>query len=100
MHCANEPIRHGTMSDNGAVMADNSNPKRPGSLGNIAQAESMLQLALAVPAGCFAGMLIGYLLDKHFHTHWMVIAGMVLGSAGGFIQIFTMVSRMSKRGDQ
>lgn len=81
-------------------MADTPNPKRANSLGNMAQAESMVQLALAVPAGCFAGMLIGYLLDKHFHTHWMVILGMVLGSAGGFIQIFTVVSRMSKRGDQ
>jgi ATP synthase protein I len=88
------------MRDNEAAMAETPNPKPNSSLGNIAQAESMLQLALAVPAGCFAGMLIGYLLDKHFHTHWMVIAGMVLGSAGGFIQIFTMVSRMSKRGNQ
>lgn len=88
------------MRDNGAAMADTPNPKRANSLGNIAQAESMLQLALAVPAGCFAGMLIGYLLDKHFHTHWMVVTGMVLGSTGGFIQIFTVVSRMSKRGNQ
>ncbi len=88
------------MRDNDSAMSDTPTPKRPNPLGNIAQAESMLQLALAVPAGCFAGMLLGYLLDKHFHTHWMVVAGMVLGSAGGFIQIFTMVSRMSKRGDK
>lgn len=64
----------------------------------------MIQMALAVPAGCFAGLLIGYLLDKHFHTHWMVVAGMLLGAAGGFIQIFTSMSRMSsrnsKQGDQ
>lgn len=78
-------------------MSEPPSPKRPNSL---VQAESMLQLALAIPAGCFAGMLVGYLLDKHFHTHWGVIAGMLLGSAGGFIQIFTAVSRMSKRGDQ
>jgi F0F1-type ATP synthase assembly protein I len=73
--------------------------KKHGALGNLVQAESMLQLALAVPAGCFAGLLIGYLLDKHFHTHWMVVFGMLLGSAGGFIQIFTAVARMGKRGD-
>ncbi len=77
-------------------MADKKNH---GALGNLVQAESMLQLALAVPAGCFAGLLIGYLLDKHFHTHWMVVVGMLLGSAGGFIQIFTLLGRMSKRGD-
>lgn len=80
-------------------MSKMPDPKKPGALGNLVQAESMLQLALAVPAGCFAGLLIGYLLDKHFHTHWIVVAGMLLGSAGGFIQIFTTMSRMGKRSD-
>ena len=81
-------------------MSDESKPKSGGALGNLVQAESMIQLALAVPAGCFVGLLIGYLLDKHFHTHWMVAAGMLIGSAGGFLQIFTSISRMSKKGDQ
>ena len=90
------------MRDNEQAMPDDeSNPKKPGSpLGNLVQAESMIQIALAVPAGCFAGLLIVYLLDRHFHTHWMVVAGMLLGAAGGFIQIFTTMSRMGKRGDQ
>ena len=79
---------------------DAPNPKKSGALGNLVQAESMIQLALAVPAGCFAGLLIGYLLDRHFHTHWIVVALMLLGAAGGFIQIFTSLARMSKRGDQ
>ena len=74
-------------------------PKKMPALGNLVQAESMLQLALAVPAGCFAGLLIGYLLDKHFHTRWIVVLGMLLGSAGGFIQIFTQMSKIGKRGD-
>jgi len=81
-------------------MPDNPKPKPSGPLGNLVQAESMLQLALAVPAGCFAGLLIGYLLDRHFHTRWIVVVGMLLGSAGGFIQIFTAMSRMGKRGDK
>ncbi len=89
------------MRDNEQAMPDaEPNSKKPGSaLGNLVQAESMIQLALAVPAGCFAGLLIGYLLDKHFHTHWIVVAGMLLGAAGGFVQIFTTMSRMGKRGD-
>ena len=79
----------------------NPKPKGPGgALGGLVQAESMVQLALAVPAGCFVGLLIGYLLDKHFHTHWIVILGMLLGSAGGFVQIFTTMSRIGKRGDR
>ena len=72
--------------------------KAGGGLGNLVQAESMMQMALAVPVGCFTGLLVGYLLDKHFHTKWIVVAGMLLGAAGGFIQIFTTVARMGKRG--
>ena len=81
-------------------MSDQDQKKSSSPLGNLVQAESMIQIALAVPAGCFAGLLIGYLLDKHFHTHWMVVAGMLLGAAGGFVQIFTTMSRMGKRGGQ
>jgi ATP synthase protein I len=81
-------------------MADDGAGKKSGGLGGLVQAESMVQLALAVPAGCFVGLLIGSLLDRHFHTKWIVVALMLLGAAGGFIQIFTSLSRMSKRGDQ
>ena len=79
----------------------NTPRKKPsGPLGTLVQAESMIQLALAVPAGCFAGLAIGYLLDRHFHTKWIVVAGMLLGAAGGFIRIFTYLGGSSKRGDQ
>jgi ATP synthase protein I len=59
----------------------------------------MIQLALAVPAGCFVGLGLGYLLDRHFHTKWIVVLGMLLGAAGGFIQIFTAASRSLKGKD-
>ena len=87
------------MGDNGG-MADEAPEKKDktgGALGNLVQAESMIQMAMAVPAGCFVGLLLGYLLDKHFHTHWMVVAGMLLGAAGGFIQIFTLAGRTVNR---
>lgn len=89
------------MGDNGS-MADEApdiKGKGTGPLGNLVQAESMIQMALAVPAGCFVGLLFGYLLDKHFHTHWMVVAGMLMGAAGGFIQIFTLAGRTVNRKD-
>lgn len=85
------------MEDDPTPKSDDSTRRSSGPLGNLVQAESVIQMALAVPAGCFAGLLIGYLLDKRFHTHWMVVAGMLLGAAGGFIQIFTSMSRMSSR---
>jgi F0F1-type ATP synthase assembly protein I len=71
-------------------------PKPSGMGRELAKADSMIQLALAVPAGCFVGLLIGYLLDRHFHTKWIVVLGMLLGSAGGFVQIFTTILRPPK----
>jgi F0F1-type ATP synthase assembly protein I len=81
-------------------MPDDPNPKPQGKLGHLVQAESAIQLALAIPVGCFVGLLLGAWLDRRFHTHWIVLAGMFLGAAGGFIQIFKAVSRLSKREDQ
>jgi len=78
-----------------------SDPQKPkGALGDLVKAESFMQLALAIPAGCFVGMLIGHLLDKHFRTHWMVIAGMLLGAAAGFVQIFQVAFKASKDGSR
>ena len=37
-------------------------------LGDLVKAESMIQLALALPAACLIGGLVGAALDKHFHT--------------------------------
>jgi F0F1-type ATP synthase assembly protein I len=83
-------------------MADDPSipPKKSGPLRDLVKADSMVQLALAVPAGCFVGLGIGYLLDRHFHTRWIVVAGMLLGAAGGFIQIFNFLSRSTKGRDQ
>ncbi len=81
-------------------MADDVKPNEPGNgdgsmASSLVKAESVLQLALAVPVGCCVGLAAGWWLDKKLHTHWIVIAGMLLGAAGGFVQIFTYVARMS-----
>ena len=70
-----------------------------GSLGDLVKAESMIQLAIALPLGCLIGWLLGSLADKHFHTSWLGILGIVLGAVGGFIQIFTTAQRYLKRGN-
>jgi ATP synthase protein I len=87
------------MADDGTGKDNKTGGRGKGPLGDLAKAESMIQLALAVPVGCFVGLLIGYWLDRHFHQHWMAVAGMLLGAAGGFIQIFTTVARLPKRGE-
>ena len=53
-------------------MADDANkPKRGGGVfGSLVQAESMIQLALALPAGCLIGWFLGMLLDpEHAQLH-------------------------------
>ena len=68
-----------------------------GPLGDLVKAESMIQLALALPAGCLIGALVGSALDKHFHTGWIAVVGILLGAAAGFTQIFRTASRYMKR---
>ena len=82
-------------------MADETEkPKGPdGALGGLVKAESMMTLALAVPVGCFVGLMVGKWLDGKFHTKWIVVLGMLLGSAGGFVQIFTYATK-SMRNDK
>jgi len=85
-------IRFGLMDESG------NSPKKPsGALGDLVTAESMIQLAIALPAGCVIGWLMGAWLDKHFHTGWMGIAGILLGAVAGFIQIFRTASKYLKR---
>jgi F0F1-type ATP synthase assembly protein I len=78
---------------------DNKEPKDNATLGTVRQAETVLQLVLALPAGCFVGLAVGYFLDRHFHTKWLAITLMLLGGIGGFIQIFRYLSS-SKGGEQ
>jgi F0F1-type ATP synthase assembly protein I len=83
---------------NEEAMADESNipPKKYGGLRDYVKAEQMVQLALAIPLGCVIGWFFGGLLDRHFHTSWIAIAGIVVGAAGGFLQIVTIAARYLK----
>ena len=67
-----------------------------GPLGELVKAESMIQLAIALPAGCVIGWLVGSWLDRHFHQSWISIVGILLGALAGFIQIFRTASRYLK----
>ncbi len=85
--------------DRGVMEAEMAGKKQGGSLGDLVKAESMIQLAIALPAGCVIGWLVGEWLDRHFHQSWMGVAGIVLGAIAGFFQIFLTASRYLKRGD-
>jgi F0F1-type ATP synthase assembly protein I len=82
------------------MVDDGKDGKRSGALGDLVKAESMIQLGIMLPAACLIGWLIGVGLDKHFHTSWMEIAGVLLGAVAGFVQIIRTASRyMSKGGN-
>ena len=67
-------------------------PKKRGAPHELVKAESMVQLALAIPAGCLIGWVLGAWVDKHFHQGWATVTGILLGAAAGFVQIFTTAS--------
>ena len=77
-------------------MADDPG-KKGDNLRELVKAESMIQLALAIPAGCLIGWAFGAWLDRHFHQECMSIAGIILGAIAGFIQIYRTASGFLKR---
>lgn len=54
------------------------------------------QLAFMLPAATVAGYLIGSALDRWLHTSWINIVGLLLGIAGGMIELIRTVLRDSK----
>jgi F0F1-type ATP synthase assembly protein I len=50
-------------------------------------------LALLLPVATFVGYVIGRLLDRAFHTNFLYVVFLILGSAGGFVQLIRQVMR-------
>ena len=55
-------------------------------------------LALLLPASTFVGYLLGRWLDHIFGTHWIYLAGLILGSVGGFVQLIRQILKDSGNG--
>ena len=84
------------MADDGAGKDGKQTGGGKGPLGDLVKAESMIQAAIALPAGCVIGWLGGGWLDRHFHQSWITITGILLGAVAGFLQIFLTASRFLK----
>jgi F0F1-type ATP synthase assembly protein I len=54
------------------------------------------QLAFMLPAGTVAGWLLGSLMDRWMHTSWISVVGLLLGTAGGLVELIRQVSRDTK----
>ncbi len=53
-----------------------------------AQVSRYTSLAFILPTSTFVGYLIGYLLDRLFHTHFLYIVFMLVGIVAGFLQLY------------
>ena len=66
-------------------------PERKDSLmGAVARYSGM---SFTVPAAVVVGYFIGVWLDERFGTHSLYIVGVVLGAAGGLIQVVRQLAR-------
>jgi F0F1-type ATP synthase assembly protein I len=63
-------------------------PKKPG-----ASYAAYTGLALLLPVSTFVGYLIGKGLDHLFHTKFLYVVFLILGSAGGFVELIRQVMR-------
>ncbi len=58
----------------------------------LIKAEKLTQIAFVMPISLAVGWLLGGVLDKVLHQHWIYLAGIVLGIVSGFLQIFRMIA--------
>jgi ATP synthase protein I len=83
----------------GKVLAVDETPKpKKSGTSDFIKVESMVQLAIALPAACVIGWLIGAWFDKKFGLSWAGLVGIFVGAIAGFVQIFTTASRILNKG--
>ncbi|HEX4273772.1 MAG TPA: AtpZ/AtpI family protein [Bryobacteraceae bacterium] len=56
-----------------------------------------LNLALVLPISALVGFLLGYGLDKLFHTSWIQYVFLVLGVVAGFVETFRVLTGDPKK---
>ena len=68
-------------------------------LRGLVRAESMVQIALAVPLSTIIGWGLGVWLDHKLHQSWIGIVGLVLGAVAGFVQIVRVANHANRSDD-
>jgi len=61
-----------------------------------AKAAEYSSLALTLPAATLVGYLIGSWLDKVFHTTFLTVVFLILGTVAGFIQLIRQIMKDSR----
>ncbi len=66
-----------------------------------AQVAYYSSLGFILPASAVAGYVVGWLLDRWFHTSPVLAVLMgFLGGAGGFVEVLTLLKRAEKRAER
>ena len=76
---------------------DGNDPQQRSSFRSLmAQAARYSDMAFIIPAGIFAGYLIGLALEHWLHRHWLMLACIVLGVIAGFVEMIRRAVQLSK----
>jgi F0F1-type ATP synthase assembly protein I len=54
------------------------------------------EIGFIIPAAIFLGYVLGRLLDRWLHTHWIFIAGVIFGAVVGFVQMIRMATAATR----
>jgi F0F1-type ATP synthase assembly protein I len=57
-----------------------------------------LGIAILLPLCTIIGYIVGYLLDRAFGTRFLKIAFLILGTAGGFLELIRELTQDSRNG--
>lgn len=61
-----------------------------------AQAARLSGLAFLLPASTFAGYALGWVLDRVFKTKFLYLVFLLIGIAGGFLELIRSLQRESR----
>jgi F0F1-type ATP synthase assembly protein I len=75
---------------------DSSDSGRGSFQSMLAQAARFSELAFYIPAAIVVGYLIGLGLEHWLHRSWLLIVGVLLGVAAGFVQMIRRALQLSK----
>ena len=70
--------------------------KGAGALAGYVAAEKMMQIAFVLPAAVVIGLALGMWADHLLHQKWIVIVGIVFGSAAGLVYVIRMALNAEK----
>ncbi len=65
-------------------------------LRGLVRAESIVQIALALPLSAVIGWALGDFLDHKLHQSWIAIVGLLLGVAAGFVQVIRIANHANR----